>query len=263
MSTEDQNFSIPTAGQSDWDTDLNSNFTILGRGYHVLGSAGEDINTGQIVTVGSDGFFRLFDPNSYSNQPHAFAYKAVSSGEQDTFLLRGMVRSLGVLTPAVPGFTIFGDAANPGTIATSYSGANRPVGFGTQEDGLFFDPGRQILPETLVRTVEIDAVTGSSHLFSFDPGLAGFNRQLIMIGDSADLVTVQLWTNSSRDSRLYETVSGGVSVVGSFLDQAGFPFWNTDASTISGLIYGTLEVMSDADVGSDTIFVIGVFERFR
>lgn len=263
MSTADQNFSLPSVGQSDWDSDVNGNFTIIARGYHTLGTAGETINTGQIVTVNSDGFFRLFDPNSTTINPYAFAYKAVSSGEQDTFLLRGMVRSLSVLTPGIPGEVLFGSAASPGTIATSYSGANRPIGFATYEDGLFFDPGRQLFPEVIVRTATIDAVTGSSHLFSFDGGLSGYVRQVIMIGSSADLVTLQLWSNSPRSGKLYEVISGGVSVVGSFLDQAGLPFYNTDANTINGLMYGTLQVMSDAAVGSDTINVSVVFERFR
>jgi len=263
MSTADQNFTLPSAGQADWDSDLNGNFTIIARGYHTLGTAGEDISTGQIVTVGSDDLFRIYDPNSTANQPFALSYKAINSGEQDTFLLRGMVRSLGVFTPAIPGHVLFGSAATPGTVATSYSGANRPIGFATYEDAVFFDPGRQIFPEVIVRTETINAVTGSSHLFSFDGGLSGYVRQVIMIGNSADLVTLQLWSNSSRNGPLYEVISGGVTTVGSYLDQAGLPFFNTDASTINGLMYGTLEVMSAAAVGSDTVNVSVVFERFR
>lgn len=264
MTAANQNFSLPSAGQSDWDSDLNGNFTIIGRGYHALLTAGIDINTGQIVSVTSDGYARLFDPNSLTGpRPYAFAYKAVTSGEEDTFLLRGMVRSLGVTTPAIPGQQVFGDAANPGTIASSYSGSDRPVGVGLGEDGIYFAPGEQFLPETLTRSAEVDAVTGSLHLISFDGGRGGFIRQIIMIGDSADLVELQLWSNSSRDAPLFETVSGGVTVVGSYLDQAGLPYFNTDASTINGLIYGTLQVLSDSAVGSDTIGMSIVFERFR
>lgn len=263
MSTEDQNYTLPSQGQSDWDTDLNANLTITARGHHVLATAGVDINTGQLVTVTSDGYALLYDPNSLSSFPHLFAYKAVSSGEQDTFLRRGIVRSLDVLTPAIIGEPIFGDAASPGTIASSYSGADRAAGLGVYEDGVYFDPGKAFLPETLTRSVSVDAVTGSSHFFTLDGGRGGFVRQLIAIGDSADLVDIYLWTNSARDNLLYATFSGGVSVVGSFLDQAGFPYWNTDASTINGLIYGTMIVNSDAAVGSDTIGLSCVFERFK
>lgn len=262
MSTQDQNFSLPSAGQSDWDSDLNGNFTIIARGQHVLLTSGIDINTGQVVAVTSDGFARLFDPNSLASIPYAFAYKAVSSGEQDTFLLRGMVRSIGVVTPAIPGLAVFVDAGNPGTIASSYSGANRPVGIGLGEDGMFFDPGRNLFPEVIVDSAEISAVNGSLHLFVMDGGLGGFVRQVIMTGDSADLTELQLWSNSARNEALYETISGGVNVVGGFLDQAGFPFFNTDASTINGKVYGTLKVMS-LSVESDTVGVQVVFERFR
>jgi hypothetical protein len=263
MSTEDQNLTLPSAGQSDWDTDLNSNFTIIGRGYHVLGQAGLDVATGVVVTIDSGGFFRPFDPNSTAIRPHAFAYKAVDSGEQDTFLLSGIVRSIAINSPVVPGEPVFASANGSGFLVGSYSGASRPVGFGTEEDGLFFAPGREIFPETLTRSVEINAVTGSSHLFTMDGGRGGFVRQLIADGASGDLVEIQLWSNSARSSKLFETFSGGINVISSFLDQAGFPYWNTDASTINGLIYGTLQVMSAASVSSDDVTVQCVFERFR
>ncbi len=263
MSTEDQNFSLPSAGQSDWDTDLNGNFTIIGRGYHVLGQAGSDVATGVAVTVDSGGFFRPFDPNSTAILPHGFAYKAVDSGEQDTFLLSGIVRSIAINSPVVPGEAVFASANGSGYLVGSYSGASRPLGFGTEEDGLFFSPGREIFPETLTRSVSVAAVTGSLHLFTMDGGRGGFMRQLIMEGASGDLVELQLWSNSARTAALYETFSGGVTTIGSFLDQAGFPYFNTDASTINGLIYGTLQVMSAASVGSDTVGVQCVFERFK
>lgn len=264
MTTADQNFSLPSAGQSDWDSDLNGNFTIIGRGYHVLGQAGLDVDTGYIVTVGSDGFYRPYDPNSLDNRPHAYAYKAVDSGEQDTFLLRGMVRSLGINTlGAIPGHIVFGSPTTPGMIVASYSGADRPAGVATYEDGFFFDPGRQLFPEVITDSAAINAVTGSLHLFILDGGAAGFIRQIIMIGDSSDLTELQLWSNSARSAPLYETVSGGVTVIGSFLDQAGLPFFNTDATTISGKVYGTLQVMSDASVSSADVGLSVVFERFR
>lgn len=263
MSTVDQNFTLPSQGQADWDSDLNGDFTILARGFHRLATAGVAINTGQIVSVTSDGYARLYDPNSLDSRPQLFAYKAVASGEQTTFLLRGIVRSLDVLTPAIIGEPVFGSAASPGTIASSYSGADRPCGLGVYEDGIYFDPGKAFLPEVLTRSVSINAVTGSSHFFTMDAGRGGSVRQLVAIGASADLVSITLWTNSARSTKLYETFSGGISVVGSYIDQAGFPYWNTDASTINGLIYGTLSIVSAAAVGSDTIGLSCMFERFR
>lgn len=266
MSTPDQNISLPTAGQSDWDTDLNANMTIMARGYHALLQAGDDVSTGAIVTVTSDGFARLYDPQSFDNQPHAFAYKAVNSGEEDTFLLRGIVRSLGITSPAVPGERMFGAADGTGFAVGSYSGANRPIGTGIQEDGLYFSPGDEFFPETLVRSaIATDIIRGPANLvnFTLDGGRGGFVRQFITIGDSADLVELALYANSARTEALFLTTSGGVSVVGSFIDQAGFPFYNSEVSTINGLIYGTVQLMSLSNVASDTIGLSVVFERYR
>lgn len=263
MSTTDQNFSIPTAGQSDWDTDLNGNFTIIARGFHKLLTAGSNVVTGTIVTVGSDGFAHMMNPNSLYNKPHAFAYKAVNSGEQDTFLLMGLVRSLGVLSGAIPGQPFFTSAISAGFVAASYSGADRPAGIGVEEDGIYFSPGAAIFPETITQSAQVTAVTGSSHYFTMDGGRGGFFRRLNCTGASADLVEVTFHANSSRSELLFQTISGGVSVVGSFIDQAGVPYYNSDASTLSGLVYGTLQVKSDAAVGSDTIDVSVIFERFR
>jgi len=263
MSTTDQNFNLPSQGQSDWDSDLNANFTVIGRGYHKLITAGSDINTGTVLTVTSDGYAHHYDPNSLSNIPFAFAYKAISSGEQDTALLHGIVRSLDVLTPAVPGLPVFGSAAGNGYIASSYSGADRPVGIGIEEDGLYFDPGRHLFPEVIVQSAQVAAVTGSTHYFSLDGGRGGFIRRILAVGASADLVEIMFHANTARSDTIFETLSGGVSVVGSFIDQAGLPYYNSDTSTLNGLIYGTLMVMSDAAVGSDTIDVSVTFERFR
>jgi hypothetical protein len=263
MTTTDQNFTLPTNGQSDWDADLNANFTIIGRGFHKLLTAGSDITTGTIVTVSSDGYANMMDPNSLYNKPHAFAYKAVNSGEQDTFLLHGLVRSLGVLSAAIPGQPFFANATSAGFVAASYSGADRPAGIGVEEDGIYFSPGAALFPETITQSSQVSAVTGSTHYFTMDGGRGGFFRRLNCTGASADLVEVKFHANSARSDLLYQTVSGGVSVVGSFIDQAGVPYYNSDASTLSGIVYGTLEVKSDSAVGSDTIDVSVIFERFR
>ena len=263
MSTTDQNFTTPSAGQADWDTDLNANFTIVARGFHKLLTAGTAINTGAIVDVLSSGFALPYNPNSLTSRPRAFAYKAVASGEQDTFLLRGLVRSLGITSAAVPGLPFFGAADGTGYAVSSYSGADRPAGIGVEEDGVYFNPGEALFPEVIVRSAQIAAVTGSTHYFTMDGGRGGWVRRILSVGASADLTQIQLYSNSARSDLLYETVSGGVSVVGSFLDQAGLPYFNTDASTLNGLIYGAVQVLSASAVGSDTIDISLTFERFR
>lgn len=252
--TDQQNFNKPSQGQADWDADLNANFTIAERGQHVKATAGEAINTGDALWVNSGNFAFKFDPNSETIYPHLLAYKSVASGEEDTFLHMGQVRSLAVWSECVPGEPVFVSPATPGALVGSYSAASRPVGFGLFEDGVRFNPF-QNLPEQLTRSNSVACVTGSDHLFSVDIGKRGVVRQLKVIGDSADLVTVKLHSNSSRVAsvRLYETKSGGVTTVGSFIDQALFPYANTDPSTLSGLIYATLHIESDAAVGSDTL----------
>jgi len=263
MSTTDQNFTLPSAGQADWDSDLNGNFTIVARGFHKLLTAGHNVVTGTIVTVRSDGYAFMLDPNSLYNKPHAFAYKAVNSGEQDTFLLMGLVRSVGVLSGAIPGQPFFSSAVSAGYVAASYSGADRPAGIGVEEDGIYFSPGAALFPETITQSSQVTAVTGSTHYFTMDGGRGGFFRRLNCTGASADLVEVKFHANSARSDLLYQTVSGGVSVVGSFIDQAGLPYYNSDTSTLSGLIYGSVQVLSASAVGSDTIDVSVIFERFR
>jgi len=85
----------------------------------------------------------------------------------------------------------------------------------------------------------------------------------VMIGNSADLVKLQFHANSARTTLLYETKSGGVSVVGSYQDRAGWPYENTDASTLGDLVYGTLTVLSGAAVTNDTISVQMNWDRTR
>jgi len=264
MATYQNNFVQPSAGASDWDSSLNGNWGILESGYRARGQAGEDINTGEVVTVGSDGFALRFDPNSNDIRPDLLSLTALSSGDEAHFVAFGSVRSLGVWSALIPGHQVFVSVLTPGHLVSSYSGANRSVGFANYEDGLVFNTGPNHLPELIVSSTQIAAVNGSLHLFQVDVGLDGWNRRLHAIGQSADLVEIDFFTNSSRADvdKLYKTVSGGVTVIGSHVDQAGWPYFNTDPSTYSGLLYGTLKVMSDS-VASDTIDVSLHFERFR
>lgn len=263
--SNDNKFELQTAGQADWDSGLNANFTLLERGYHVSGVAGTDINTGSALWITSGNFFVPFDPNSADIRPRAYLFTSASSGESIQALITGIVRSLGINSPAVPGEDLFVSALTPGALVGSYSAASRRVGYGVGGWGIYFNPFMAGVEERLTRVTTINAVTGSSHLFSLDGGKYGWVREVRVIGSSADLVTIKFHSGSARTDgeRLYETVSGGISTVGSFIDRAGWPYENTETGTLSGLTFGSLMVNSAASVGSDTIGVQLIFDRTR
>jgi hypothetical protein len=265
--TNDNQLENPTAGQADWDSALNANFTILERGYHLSAQAGIAINTGYVVWMNSGGFLFPFNPNSRDVYPYGLSYTAAASGESVQVILSGIVRSLAIHSPAVPGMDLFVSPTTPGIVVGSYSGANRRIGFGVSEQGLYFNPhgANQFLPEKLTIVTTILAVVGSNHLFSMDAGQFGWNRQTRMIGNSGNLTELKFFSGSARvgSERLYETVSGGVTTVGSFLDRAGWPYENTEASTISGLVFGLLRMSSASAVGSDTVAVGMIWDRSR
>jgi hypothetical protein len=262
--TNDNQFEIQAAGQADWDSGLNANFAILERGYHGVFRAGAAINTGHAVWINSGGFAFHFNPNSEDIRPHGFAYVAASSGDNISLLLTGIVRSLGICSPAVPGFDLFVSAATPGVVVTSYSAASRRIGVGAGGWGVYFNPGPRD-QETLIRTVAIAALVNTNHLFSLDVGKRGWVRELRVISNSADLVSVAFFSGSTRASseRLYETISGGLTTVGSFLDRAGWPYENTEVSTLSGLIFGKIAINSGAAVTSNDLNVRLVVDRWR
>jgi hypothetical protein len=263
MSTDQQGFNQPSHGQADWDTDVNGNFDIIERGYRGKIVAGTNISTGQVLWVNSGRYAFPFNPTSEDVFPHAFAYKAVGSGEEDYVLLSGIVRSLSVLSACVPGRTMFANAS--GAVVGSYSAASRPIGFGLYEDGLYFDPARNVLPEMLTRTFSIDLIEANSNFFSLDVGKRGIVRRLECKGNSADLMDIRFYSGSARVSSelLYQTKSGGVAVYTGFIDQAMFPYRNTEAGTLSGLIFGTLRLPTDATPTSDTVWITLTVERFR
>jgi spore coat protein U-like protein len=257
----DQGFTTPTAGQADWDASLNADLAILERGYNITERAGVAINTGNVLYLNSGGFFFPYDPNSLSILPSAMAFTAAASGDSLTALAWGIVRSLGINSPAVAGRQLFVSAKTPGLVVGSYGGADRPIGMGLTGYGVLFQP-RALTPEILTSSLAIQAVTGSLHTFTLDVGKWGTNRQTVMIGNSADLVELKFYSDAARTTLLYSTKSGGVSVVGSYQDRAMWPYDNTDAVN-SSAIYGTLKVMSAAAVGSDTISVRGFWDRVR
>jgi hypothetical protein len=264
MATDQQNLSLPTAGQADWDSDLNGNFSIIEFGYRARGQAGEDVNTGDILTVGSDGFALKFDPNSEDIYPHLMTLSALSSGDESNFVAFGSVRSIDVFTPVIPGHPVYVSAASPGMVVSSYSGANRNIGRAHYSDGFIFDSnGVPQFPEKLVEIASVDLVVASVHKFSMDFGLSGQNRIVHMVGASGDLVDLKFYSSSEQltSELLYSTISGGVTTIGSFIDQAGWPYFNTDPSTVNGMIYGTLELMAAASVTSDSVGITVTMDR--
>lgn len=260
MAQGDNQFVFPTNGQADWDASLSGNWSIVERGYHTTERAGMAINTGNVLWMNSGGYFFAFDPNSADIFPSHLAYTAASSGDSMTVLAWGSIRSLGINSPAVPGKPLFVSALTPGVIVGSYQGADRVIGRGLPGYGVLFNPVRNYVTERIVTSLAINAVTGSLHLFTVEAGLYGWARQTVMIGNSADLVELKLYSDSARTALLYSTKSGGVSCVGSFQDRAGWPY---EATSLGSLMYGSLKVMSAAAVGSDTINVRGIWDRTR
>jgi hypothetical protein len=288
------------SGQGDWDSGISANFNVLDRGYHITQRAGTAIGTGQILWLNSGGFFFPFDPASTTINPVAYAYLAAASGDSMTALAWGAVRSLDINSGVLAGDLAYSSSA--GYAVSSYAGCDRPIGFGLTTGGLLFMPrgssaaaggtgvtmlsslsdvaitsvtsGQHLVwsgsswqntapfPALLTSSVAINAVVGSTHVFTMSAGIWGWGRQTVMKGSSADLVSLKFYGESTLTTRLYETRSGGVSVVGSYQDRAPWPFENTDVAT-GATIYGALQIMSGALVGSDTISVQMQWERDR
>lgn len=138
----DNQFLTPAAGEADWDASLSADLVVLERGYHVTERAGVAINTGQVLWLNSGGFFFQFDPNSASVYPMAMAFTAAASGDTLRALAWGIVRSLGINSPAVPGLPLYVSASTPGVIVGSYAGADRQIGWGLTGYGVLFNPSK-------------------------------------------------------------------------------------------------------------------------
>lgn len=155
----DNPFVIETNGQADWDAALTANFAVLERGYHMTERAGTAINTGQVLWLNSGGFFMPFDPNSLAIYPHAMAYTAAASGDSMSALAWGIVRSLGINSPAVPGGPLYVSATTPGVIVSSFAGATRQIGWGLSGNGVLFQPSKTKWP-TNIRSLSGISFTG-------------------------------------------------------------------------------------------------------
>jgi hypothetical protein len=267
MSTSDDNqFQLQATGTSDWDTALNANFSKLERGFHVTAQAGIAVNTGQVLWMNSGGFLFPFNPTSLDARPGFMALTQAASGDSILALREGVVRSLGVHSNGVVGSPLYVSAESPGIIVGSYSGASRRIGIKIGGWATMFTPeaGDSNFPEKLSQVTTVSPiVVDQDYDFTIDAGKRGWNRRVFMQG-SSDLITLQFFSGSTRANSelLYETFSGGVSVVGSFIDQAGWPYENTEASTISGLIFGRLKIESGSNVESGDIGVTLISERF-
>jgi hypothetical protein len=229
-------------------------------------TAGAAVNTGHVVWIDpSNGKASPFNPNSESIRPAAISItRAAGANSLFQAVSRGFVTSLAITSACPVGHMAYVSALTPGVVVGSYAAAYRAVGVVTNSLQLNFTPfAMPPLPEKLTNSFAIAAVTGSLHTFSCSVGRWGWNRQTVMIGNSANLVELKWYSDAARTNLLYSTISGGVSVVGSFQDRAGWPYENTDASTLGDLVYGTLKVMSAAAVGSDTISVQQTWDRSR
>ena len=138
----DNPFNTPTSGQGDWDSGLGLNFQALDRGYHATERAGTAINTGQVLWLNSGGFFFPFNPNSADIFPQALTYTAAASGDTLTALVWGIVRSLGINSPAIAGEALYVSPTTPGVIVGSYAGADRQIGWGLTGNGVLFSPAK-------------------------------------------------------------------------------------------------------------------------
>jgi hypothetical protein len=136
MTTQDNQLAILTAGASDWDSDTDDNFQILERGYHITEHAGQAVSSGQVLTLNSGGFFFPYNPNSAAIAPHAYAFTAAASGDSLRALAWGIVRSLDINSPAVPGKLAFATASGFLSVAT----LGLPVGIFTTGEGVLFNP---------------------------------------------------------------------------------------------------------------------------
>jgi hypothetical protein len=252
----DNPFDIPASGQADWDSGLQQDFYAIERGYHVTERAGQAVSSGQVLWLNSGGFFFPYNPNSAATQPHAYAFTAAASGDSLTALGWGIVRSLAINSPVVPGQPAFCNASGFLSAAT----LGLAVGYGLSGRGILFNPQKpspptaSYTPTYFPTSLAINAVVGSLHTFTFSLGnRIGDNRRVRLNGSSAAHVELKLYGDAGMTGAglQYSTISGGVSAVNSFNDRAGWPF-----DCDSGTIYGTLMILS-GDVSSDTISVQG------
>lgn len=230
-------------------------------------TAATAINTGHAIWIdpNSAAVGKHFDPNSESTLPSGIALTGgTGAGSIFQLVSGGYLNGLAITSAAPVGSRVYVSALTPGVLVGSYAASNRPVGRCVGSQSILVDPfAIDRFPEQIVGSVSIAAVTGSLHIFNMSGGRWGWNRQTTMLSNSANLVELKFYSNSAHTALLYSTISGGVTTVNSFIDNAGWPYTNTDASTLGDLVYGTLKIMSAAAVGSNTISIQQVWDRSR
>lgn len=222
------------------------------------------VNTGYALWITSGAHAVHFDPNSETIFPHAVALTGgTGAGSLVSYIFFGAVNSLVSNGPLVPGFDYYVSPATPGLIVGSYSAASRRVGRALSQSNMFFNPANRSEYERLTRVATITINPTSTHLFTVDVGKQGWVRDLLMKSVGADAVGLSFYSNSARTNLMYQTVSGGVTAVSSFTDRAGWPYENTDASTLSGILYGKIWPDSTATVASQDVQVRLDVDRWR
>ncbi len=271
--TPNQQLETGTEGQADWDTLVNGNSQILERGYHIRGSAGATVNSGQVVCVSSNGFILPMDARSLANVPHGVSYRSVASGEVAQFVSEGAISSMGVWSASLRiGQPVFVSPASLGFCVASFAGHGQPVGFATAANAIRVSPGNpNIFPELTTEVATVGPVlVGSYGDFSLSLANRGIAQSIKIISNSGNGYKVQFWSGSARvnSEMLYETLTHSTAI-GSvdvntifFLDQAGFPWFNTDTAS-AALVFGRISVQSGSSVNTATFAVTAMVERFR
>lgn len=268
--TRDLGLEIQAAGTADWDTGLASNFQILERGRTLELTTDAEVDSGMVVTLNSSGWATLYNPHSIDIRPFAVAISFVDSGQQGYFLRDGRVRSMDVYSGFLTiGQPVFCSPTSVGFPVSSLAGAIRPVGWALEADGIDFQPWD--MQDVVSEVVSLDLVVGSNHDFSMSLGPRGTCRRLTVEGSSIDAFRVIFYSGSARVNSeiIYETattsVDGGAADFDVntfyFVDAALFPFLNTDVAS-PALIWGRISPQSASSVGSDSVGVTFLAERF-
>lgn len=270
--TDDNNLEIPTSGVADWDSPLNSNFTDLAKGFRFKAVAGLPVNTGNIVSVMSDGFVRPYDSSSLeAPQPRGASQVSLTSGEAGQFMAFGVMRSLDVFSSnLVLGQEIFVDPASPGMAVSSYVGARYGMGFNVDTNAILFRPNQGHLPEPITQVACLALVVGSAHAFTLPMGQRGISSNLVIVSDSVDAYKVQFHTGSARvaSEEIYESVTTSVNGGADdfdissleFQDRSIWAYENTDTASF-GIIFGLITVQSASNHGSSDMSITLTGER--
>ena len=268
--TRDNGFERPAEGAEDWDTALRANWAIAERGRHLELTVTQGVDSGTIVTLNSSGWAVPYNPHSFDLRPFAMAITEVLSGEAGYFMRNGRVRSMDVWSGHLTiGEPVFVSATSIGFAVNSEAGALRPIGYALEADAIAFEPFH--LHDVVTEITTLDVVVGSNHDFALTIGPRGTCRKLRVVGNSLDAYRVLFFSGSARvaSEEIYSTlttsVDGGASDFDvntlDFTDAAMFPFLGTDTAS-PALLFGRISPQSASSVGSDTLGITFLAERF-